>query len=125
MSNVEVTVDTTALEPYAAQIQEAFGSMGELFRQFLDDRAIPPLQSEAGSQRNVITGRYMNDWEAEVEDPVSAIVKTDATYWIFLEYGTRKIKAKPVVQEVVQAMVGDLGPFITDALSIAMQQAGR
>lgn len=119
--SVQVEIDTSDLERYVRNIEAKFGSLGELLRQFLDDRAVPALEAEAGSQRNVVTGTYSGSWLTDVEDEFTAIVTTDAFYWVFLEYGThRGIKPKPVVMEVVRAMIGDLGPFIVDALDLSV-----
>jgi hypothetical protein len=82
-----VEVDTSNWDDWKAQIEEKFGAMGDFLQQFLENRIIPQLQSEAGSERRVITGKYMNDWQARSEGQ-GAVVETDAYYWVFLEYGT-------------------------------------
>ena len=85
-----VSVDTSKWDAWVQDIESKFDSLGDFFQQFLEDQVIPQLQALAGSERNVITGKYMNDWQAEVEGPQAAVVVTDAYYWVFLEYGTQE-----------------------------------
>jgi hypothetical protein len=110
-----VDVDLSDYNRLIDEIKQKFGSVGDAVQQFLDNEVVPVLQSQAGSERNVVTGRYMNDWEA-VSDGESAHIETDAYYWKFLEFGTGTIAAKPILPEAVKAIEDGLGEFIVEGL---------
>ena len=112
-----VDIDLSDYDRLAGEIKDKMGDLGEVYRQFLDDRVVPKLQSEAGSQRNVITGKYMNDWEAQADGPDSASVITDAYYWVYLENGTsRGIKPKPILPTVFEEVMADMTQYVVESL---------
>jgi hypothetical protein len=117
--SVTVEVDTSELDGLIESITEKFGSMGEIFEQGLDTIFIPRLEAEAGSQRKVRTGTYAYTWEALAEGDDSAIIRTEADYWIYLEYGTsRGIAPKPVVQLVVGSSISDFMEYVVNSVFV-------
>ena len=103
-----MTVDKSQFDEFLAK----FGTLPEIIATFADEAVIPQLQSEAGSQRNIITGTYEGTWDV-VASESEVDITTNAEYWVFLEYGTsRGIQPKPVVHEVAQTIPQDLGPYI-------------
>ncbi len=114
-----ISVDLTGLNRWKDKVQDRFENMGDILTQFCQSRVIPELNSEAGSQRQVRTGRYMEDWSVEQTDESSATISTDAFYWKFLEYGTsRGIQPKPVVHDVLERVLPEVSEFISGALDI-------
>lgn len=114
-----VEVDLGELDQAVQDVIEKLGGAGEMLANFLEQRIIPILRSEAGSQRRVRTGTYMNTWEAEQEDAESAVVTTEAPYWTYLEFGTsRGIEPMPVVGDAVDAIHDELGAYLSNAMSV-------
>ena len=115
----EMSVDLTAFNRWKDKVQDRFENMGDILIQFCQNRVIPELSSEAGSQRRVRTGRYMGDWSVDQTDENSVTVSTDAFYWKFLEYGTSKgIEPKPIVHDVLERVLPELSEFILGALGL-------
>lgn len=116
MSEFTVTIDTSQWDDYRDKLDEKFENMGDLLNQYLMNRVVPALEAEAGSQRNVRTGRYSTTWNATQQDSMSAIVTTQAFYWKYLEFGTSRMSGRPVVEGVLNATEADLAVFIGGAL---------
>src|SRR5207245_4246768 len=71
-----VEIDISQWDRLRSTLEEKFGSTGEALAQFADDRLVPQLEAEAGSQRNVVTGTYSGTWEASAEGDDAAVVTT-------------------------------------------------
>lgn len=114
-----LVIDDSQWKSYSSELESKFEDLGDFLTQFAENRILPKLQSEAGSERNVRTGKYMNDWEAVQEDNVTCVIQTDVYYWKFLEYGTsRGIEAKPIIPEAISEIQEDLNEFLTEALDL-------
>ena len=116
--SLSIEVDVSDLTDYMDAQKERFGDMGDMLEQFLDSQIIPQLEAQAGSQRKVHTGLYSGSWEASAIDDNSAVVTTDAYYWVFLEFGTKYIAPVPVVQDVAKEMGEPLTEYISEALGL-------
>lgn len=116
MSEFTVTVDTSQWDDFREKLEAKFQNMGDLLTQYLANRVVPALEAEAGSQRNVRTGRYSTTWRASQEDSMSAVVMTEAFYWKYLEFGTSRMAGRPVVEQVLNGTEADLAVFVGGAL---------
>ena|SRR5712692_10199978 len=116
----EVSVDTRQLEQWATELHEKFGELGSLLEEYAQTEIVPVLEAEAASQRKVRTGRYSGTWESSERDERSAIITTEAFYWIFLEFGTsRGIEPKAVAEQGVKEIKRGIQDYLVQALDIA------
>ena len=105
----QIVTDRSKWDAFQSSLQERFRGMGFFMKDYMDRELIPALQDMASSTRQVKTGTYAYSWVSELvgEDEVNLL--SNAYYWIFLEHGTsRGIKARPVVEPVIQAGTLDL-----------------
>jgi hypothetical protein len=113
-----VTVDASGLQEYMRRLQEKFQNIGDMITQFLFNRTVPTLSSQAGSYRKVHTGNYMNLFEATQLNAMAGVV-TGVFYWKFLEWGTsRGIEPKPIIPEAIEQIRNEFADFLVDALDL-------
>jgi HK97 gp10 family phage protein len=71
----------------------------------------------------VRTGHLRQSIYAEVRDWIARI-GAEATYAIFVEFGTRYIQARPYLYPAIQAHLPMLESIIRDAITVAKAEAG-
>ena len=111
-----VNIDTSALKEKISDLQAKIQGAPQHIGDFAESDIVPTLEAYASTERNVITGTYAGTWEVVVDGNVIQIT-TEADYWVFLELGTQKITAKPVVHDAVGDEVDNLKADLIEYLT--------
>lgn len=111
-----VNIDTSALQSKISDLQAKIQGAPQRIGQFAESDILPILEAYASTERNVITGTYAGTWDVVV-DGKTIMITTEAFYWVYLEEGTGKIAAKPVVHESMEDSLDDLKADLIEYLS--------
>lgn len=120
--SVEVTIDVKGVEKFRAAMQKLDSAMQkhvhrQLIRWAADVKAlarrIVPVRT--GHLRSSIYAR-IQEWVAEIG--------AEATYAMFVEFGTRYMRAQPYLFPAIQEHLPHLEAIISDAIEAAKQEAG-
>lgn len=75
------------------------------------------METETKSRTPVRTGLLRSSWTTEMVSELTAIMGTNVNYAVFVEYGTRKMAARPMLTPAVEAVRADFETGITDILN--------
>ena len=120
--SVEITCDVDGIEEFQAAMQRFDAAMQNQVRRFLISWA---ADVKASAMRNVPvrTGHLRSSIYATVKDWVAQI-GAEATYAIFVELGTRYMRAQPYLWPAIQEYLPSLEMNIVGALEQAKAEAG-
>jgi HK97 gp10 family phage protein len=120
--SVEITCDVDGIEEFQAAMQRFDAAMQNQVRRFLISWA---ADVKAAAMRNapVRTGHLRSSIYATVKDFVAQI-GAEATYALFVEVGTRYMRAQPYLWPAIQEYLPSLEMNIVGALEQAKAEAG-
>jgi len=120
--SVEITCDVDGIKEFQAAMQRFDAAMQNQVRRFLITWA---ADVKAAAMRNapVRTGHLRSSIYATVKDFVAQI-GAEATYALFVEVGTRYMRAQPYLWPAIQEYLPSLEMNIVGALEQAKAEAG-
>jgi HK97 gp10 family phage protein len=120
--SVEITCDVDGIEEFQAAMQRFDAAMQNQVRRFLMSWA---ADVKAAAMRNapVRTGHLRSSIYGTVKDFVAQI-GAEATYALFVEVGTRHMRAQPYLWPAIQEYLPSLEMNIVGALEQAKAEAG-
>jgi HK97 gp10 family phage protein len=120
--SVEITCDVDGIEEFQAAMQRFDTAMQNQVRRFLMSWA---ADVKAAAMRNapVRTGHLRSSIYATIKDWVAQI-GAEATYALFVELGTRHMRAQPYLWPATQEYLPSLEMNIVGALEQAKAEAG-
>jgi HK97 gp10 family phage protein len=120
--SVEVSVDVDGIEEFQAAMQKFDSAMQNQVYRFLASWA---ADVKAAAMRNapIRTGYLRSTIYATIKDWVAEI-GAEATYALFVELGTRHMRAQPYIYPAIQEYLPMLEMNIVGALEQAKAEAG-
>jgi HK97 gp10 family phage protein len=120
--SVEITCDVDGIEEFQAAMQRFDAAMQNQVRRFFISWA---ADVKAAAMRNapVRTGHLRSSIYATVKDWFAQI-GAEATYALFVELGTRYMRAQPYLWPAIQEYLPSLEMNIVGALEQAKAEAG-
>jgi len=120
--SVEITCDVDGIEEFQAAMQRFDTAMQNQVRRFLMSWA---ADVKASAMRNcpVKSGHLRSTIYATIKDYVAQI-GAEATYALFVEVGTRHMRAQPYLWPAIQEYLPSLEMNIVGALEQAKAEAG-
>ena len=115
------------------QIRKALNDSPEIVKRYIDTaikRSIFQVQREAVPLTPVDTGRLRGSYEIRFEtfgafEPVKAILEPTAFYAIFVEEGTRKMRAQPYLKPGLENSMPEINQEFGDSLEEALREITR
>lgn len=119
---VEVTCDVEGIEEFQAAMQRFDSGMQRQVYRYLQSWA---SDVKAAAMRNapVRTGHLRSSIYAKIKDWIAEI-GAEATYALFVELGTRRMRAQPYLYPAIQEYLPQLERIILEALDAAKAEAG-
>jgi HK97 gp10 family phage protein len=119
---VEITCDVEGVEGFKAAMERFDSSMQRQVYRYLHSWA---SDVKAAAMRNapVRTGYLRSSIYATIKDWVAEI-GAEATYALFVELGTRRMRAEPYLYPAIQEHLPRLEQIICEALDAAKAEAG-
>ena len=119
---VEITCDVEGVEEFKDAMQRFDSGMQRQVYRFLASWA---ADVKAAAMRNapVRTGYLRSSIYAKIKDWVAEI-GAEATYALFVELGTRRMRAEPYLYPAIQEHLSRLEQIICEALDAAKAEAG-
>jgi len=119
---VEITCDVEGVEGFKAAMERFDSSMQRQVYRYLHSWA---SDVKAAAMRNapVRTGYLRSSIYATIKDWVAEI-GAEATYALFVELGTRRMRAEPYLYPAIQEHLSRLEQIICEALDAAKAEAG-
>ena len=120
--SVEITCDVDGIKEFQAAMQRFDAAMQNQVRRFLMSWA---ADVKAAAMRNcpVKSGHLRSTIYATIKDFVAQI-GAEATYALFVEVGTRHMRAQPYLYPAIQEHLPELELNIVGALEQAKAEAG-
>jgi HK97 gp10 family phage protein len=120
--SVEITCNVDGIKEFQAAMQRFDAAMQNQVRRFLISWA---ADVKAAAMRNapVRTGHLRSSIYATIKDWVAQI-GAEATYALFVELGTRHMRAQPYLWPAIQEYLPSLEMNIVGALEQAKAEAG-
>ena len=121
-TSVEITCDVEGVEEFKAAMDRFNSAMQRQVYRYLHSWA---SEVKAAAMRNapVRTGHLRGSIYARIRDWVAEI-GAEATYALFVEFGTRRMHAQPFLYPAIQTNLPRLEAIILDALEAAKAEAG-
>jgi HK97 gp10 family phage protein len=119
---VEITCDAQGIEEFKMAMQKFDSGMQRQVYRYLHSWA---SDVKASAMRNapVRTGYLRSSIYAKIKDWVAEI-GAEATYALFVELGTRHMRAQPYLYPAIQEHLPRLEQIICEALDAAKAEAG-
>lgn len=119
---VEITCDVQGVEEFQIAMQKFDSGMQRQVYRYLHGWA---SDVKAAAMRNapVRTGHLRSSIYARIKDWVAEI-GVDVTYALFVELGTRHMRAQPFLYPAIQEYLPQLEAIILEALDAAKSEAG-
>ncbi len=119
---VEIAYDTEGIEKFQTAIQQFDGGMQQHVHRQLTIW-VENVKALAKQLVPVRTGFLRNSIYAKIQEWIAEI-GVEATYALFVELGTRFMKAKPYLDPAVQEHLPRLEQLICEAIDTAKREAG-
>ena len=119
---VEITCDVEGVEEFKAAMQRFDSSMQRQVYRYLHSWA-SDVKAAAMQNAPVRTGHLRGSIYAKIRDWVAEI-GAEATYALFVELGTRRMRAEPYLYPAIQEHLPRLEQIICEALDAAKAEAG-
>lgn len=120
--SVEVTCDVDGIEEFQATMQKFDSGMQRQVHRFLASWAAD-VKAAAMRKVPVVTGHLRSTIYATIREWVAEI-GAEATYALFVELGTRHMRARPYLYPAIQEHLPSLEMNIVGALEQAKAEAG-
>ena len=120
--SVEVTIDVKGVEKFrAAMAKLDSGMQKHVHRQLI--RWAADVKALARRIVPVRTGHLRSSIYAKIQE-WTAEIGAEATYAMYVEFGTRYMRAQPYLFPAIQEHLPRLEAIISDAIEAAKQEAG-
>lgn len=120
--SVEISVDIEGIEKFKeAMVRFDSGMQKQVHRKLVSWAA--DVKALAKRIVPVRTGHLRIEIYAEIRDWVAQI-GAEATYALFVEFGTRYMQARPYLYPAIQEYLPRLESIISEAIEAAKQEAG-
>ena len=119
---VEITCDVEGVEEFKSAMQSFDSAMQRQVYRYLRSWA-SDVEAAAMQNAPVRTGHLRSSIYAKIEDWVAEI-GAEATYALFVELGTRWMRAQPYLYPAIQEHLPRLEEIICEALDAAKAEAG-
>ena len=119
---VQVNININGVEDFKAALASFDSGMKTQVHEQIRKWALD-VKSSAGSRAPVKSGRLRDSVYAKVGDWV-AQVGTGVSYAVFVEFGTRYLRARPFLYPAIQEALPLLESVICEALQAAKREAG-
>ncbi len=119
---VETSIDTEGVEQFQAAMQKLDSGMHRHVRRQLTSWAAD-VKALARGIVPVRTGHLRSSIYAKVQEWVAEI-GAEATYAMFVEFGTRYMRARPYLYPAIQRRLPQLETVISEAIECARREAG-
>jgi HK97 gp10 family phage protein len=119
---VEITCEVAGFEEFKQAIQRFDANMQRHVQRQLTDWAAE-VQALAKQLAPVKTGYLRSSIYTKISDWVAEI-GAEATYALFVEFGTRYMQARPYLYPAFQEHLPRLEAFICEAIDAAKSEAG-
>ncbi len=119
---MEVSLDVSGLE----DVQEALSRFDSAMIAQVHAKLVQwcnAVKTLAQAAAPVRTGYLRDHIYAEVNEWVGN-VGSEATYSIFVEFGTRYMKAQPFLYQAIQAQLPQLETILIEAINLAKEKTG-
>lgn len=119
---IEITYDVTGVEEFKAAMERFDSGMQRHVHERLASWAAD-VEALARQRVPVKTGHLRRSIYAKISEWV-AEVGAEATYAMFVELGTRYMRARPFIYPAVQEYLPQLEAIIGEAIETAKREAG-
>ncbi|MGD9130738.1 MAG: HK97 gp10 family phage protein [Candidatus Bathyarchaeota archaeon] len=119
---IEISIDVTGAEEFKAAMNRFDLGMQRQVREQLSNWAAD-VKASARQRVPVKTGQLRNSIYSKIGEWV-AEVGAEASYAVFVELGTRYMRARPFVYPAVQEELPRLEAVICEAIDAAKREAG-
>lgn len=119
---VEITCDLEGVEEFKQAMQQFDANMQNQVQKQLENWAAE-VQALAKQLAPVRTGHLRSSIYAKISEWVAEI-GAEATYALFVEFGTRSMQAHPYLYPAIQEHLPRLEQIICDAIDQAKAEAG-
>jgi HK97 gp10 family phage protein len=119
---VEITCDVDGIEEFQRAMQQFDGGMQRYVHRQLASWAAD-VKALAKQLAPVRTGHLRSSIYAKIQEWVAEI-SAEATYALFVEFGTRYMQAQPFLYPAIQEYLPRLEKIICEAIDEAKAEAG-
>jgi HK97 gp10 family phage protein len=119
---IEITIDVTGAEEFKAAIEQFDSGMQRQVHERLANWAAD-VKASARQRVPVKTGNLRSSIYSKISEWV-AEVGAEAAYAMFVELGTRYMRARPFLYPAVQEELPRLEAIICEAIDAAKREAG-
>ena len=119
---VQINIDVAGAEEFKQAMKQFDSGMKRQVHERLTNWAAE-VKASAGQQVPVKTGQLRDSIYAKMGEWV-AEVGTEASYAVFVEFGTRYMRARPFLYPAVQEALPRLEAIILEAIEAAKREAG-
>ncbi len=119
---VQINIDIAGAEEFKQAMKQFDSGMQHQVHERLENWAAE-VKASAGQQVPVKTGQLRGSIYAKVGEWV-AEVGAEASYAVFVEFGTRYMRARPFLYPAVQEALPRLEAIILEAIEAAKREAG-
>jgi HK97 gp10 family phage protein len=119
---VEITCDVDGIEEFQRAMQQFDGGMQRYVHRQLASWAAD-VKALAKQLAPVRTGHLRSSIYAKIQEWVAEI-GAEATYALFVEFGTRYMQAQPFLYPAIQEYLPQLEQIICEAIDEAKAEAG-
>lgn len=119
---IEISIDVTGAEEFKAAMNRFDSAMQRQVHEQLSNWAAD-VKASARQRVPVKTGQLRNSIYSKISEWV-AEVGAEASYAVFVELGTRYMRARPFVYPAVQEELPRLEAIICEAIDAAKREAG-
>ncbi|HDQ07157.1 MAG TPA: HK97 gp10 family phage protein [Candidatus Bathyarchaeota archaeon] len=119
---IDINIDVTGAEEFKAAMERLDSGLQRQVHEWLANWAADVKES-ARQRVPVKTGQLRNSIYSEISEWV-AEVGAEATYAMFVELGTRYMRARPFLFPAVQEALPKLEAIVCEAIEAAKREAG-
>ncbi len=119
---IEINIDVTGAEEFKAAMERFDSGMQRQVRERLANWAAE-IKASARQRVPVKTGNLRSSIYSKISEWV-AIVGAEAAYAMFVELGTRHMRARPFLYPAIQEELPRLEAIICEAIETAKREAG-
>lgn len=119
---IQINIDVTGAKEFKAAMKQFDSAMQRQVHERLSKWAAE-VKASARQQVPVKTGRLRDSIYAKISEWV-AEVGAEASYAVFVELGTRYMRARPFLYPAVQEYLPKLETIICEAIDAAKREAG-
>ena len=119
---VQINIDVAGAEEFKQAMKQFDSGMQRQVHERLENWAAE-VKTSAGQQVPVKTGQLRDSIYAKMGEWV-AEVGAEASYAVFVEFGTRYMRARPFLYPAVQEALPRLEAIILEAIEAAKREAG-